>query len=286
MDFVLWKLAKAGEPSWPSPWGEGRPGWHIECSAMSKKCLGKNFDIHGGGSDLSFPHHENEIAQSEAANGCDYANLWIHTGMVQVDKQKMSKSLNNFFTIREVLKSYRPETLRYFLVSSHYRSQISYSKDNLDAADASLQRLYFSLQDLDLSACKDEFDENSIYVKNFKVAMDDDFNTAEAVSVLFELAKEINRLKTSDPKEAKSLATILIKLGGLLGLLKSSPEAFLKSSVDVNDVDIERIEALIVERNQAREDKNWARADEIRDELDSMNILLQDKDGKTHWRRS
>ncbi len=285
MDFVLWKMSKSGEPKWDSPWGEGRPGWHIECSAMTKKCLGKHFDIHGGGSDLQFPHHENEIAQSEAANGCVFANTWIHTGMVQVDKVKMSKSLDNFFTIREVLKKYRAETIRYFMLSSHYRSQLSYGEDNLDSADAALERLYLSLRDLDLSNLP-EVDESSHYIVKFKVAMDDDFNTPEAVAVLFEIAKELNRSKSEHPESTGSLAAILIKLGRVLGIVQQSPNEFLTASVGEETQDVQLIEQLIVERKQAREDKDWARADEIRDQFNQMGIVLEDKDGKTTWRRS
>jgi cysteinyl-tRNA synthetase len=285
MDFVLWKMSKPGEPKWGSPWGDGRPGWHIECSAMSKKCLGEHFDIHGGGSDLQFPHHENEIAQSEAANGCVFANIWIHTGMVQVDKVKMSKSLDNFFTIREVLKKYRAETIRYFMLSSHYRSQLSYGEDNLDSADAALERLYLSLRDLDLSNLP-QADESSQYIAKFKLAMDDDFNTPEAVAVLFEIAKEINRSKANDLQNANSLAAILIKLGSVLGIVQQSPDKFLTASVGEETQDVELIEQLIVERKQARDDKNWTRADQIRDQFNQMGIVLEDKDGKTTWRRS
>ncbi|MCW8876947.1 MAG: cysteine--tRNA ligase [Kangiellaceae bacterium] len=284
MDFVLWKMAKPGEPSWPSPWGEGRPGWHIECSAMSKKCLGDHFDIHGGGSDLQFPHHENEIAQSEAANGCCFANTWIHTGMVQVDKEKMSKSLNNFFTIRDVLELYRAESVRYFMVSSHYRSQLNYSEDNLKSADAGLERLYLALRELDLSNLPEVDGENE-YLAKFKQAMDDDFNTPEAIAVLFELAKDINRLKTEQDDKALQLAAILIELGGVLGILQQEPESYLKSSASQQEDDVAEIEALIEQRNQARADKNWAQADEIRDKLQAMGIVLEDKAGQTGWRR-
>lgn len=285
MDFVLWKMAKPGEPKWGSPWGEGRPGWHIECSAMTKKCLGQHFDIHGGGSDLQFPHHENEIAQSEAANGCVFANTWIHTGMVQVDKVKMSKSLDNFFTIRDVLKKYRAETIRYFMLSSHYRSQLSYGEDNLDAADAALERLYLSLRDIDFTDLP-EVDESNLYVEKFKLAMDDDFSTPEAVAVLFELAKAINLSKSDDPVKAQSLAAILIKLGRVLGIVQQLPNDFLTTSVGGNVQDSELIEKLIIERNQARENKNWKRADEIRDQFNQMGIVLEDKDGKTSWRQA
>lgn len=285
MDFVLWKMAKPGEPSWPSPWGEGRPGWHIECSAMSKKCLGENFDIHGGGSDLQFPHHENEIAQSEAANGCTFANTWIHTGMVQVDKVKMSKSLNNFFTIRDVLKEFRAETIRYFMLSSHYRSQLSYGEDNLESANSALERLYLSLRNIDLSNLP-AIDKNNLLVRRFENAMNDDFNTPEAVAVLFELAKELNRGKKVGGEDSRQLAAMLIQLGGVLGILQQNPEEYLTSSAGGDKQDDALIEQLIIDRNQARSDKNWTRADEIRDQFIQMGIVLEDKDGKTSWRRS
>ncbi len=284
MDFVLWKKAKPGEPTWDSPWGEGRPGWHIECSAMTKKCLGKHFDIHGGGSDLQFPHHENEIAQSEAANGCTFANTWIHTGMVQVDKVKMSKSLNNFFTIRDVLKEFRAETVRYFMLSSHYRSQLSYGEENLIAADAALERLYLSLRDIDFQQPLPQVERDNPFVKKFRSAMDDDFNTPEAVAVLFEVAKAINKAESAD--SARANAAILIELGGVLGVLQQTPSEFLTAAVGDETQDDALIEQLILERKQAREDKNWARADEIRDQFNDMGIVLEDKEGKTLWRRN
>ncbi|MDH5630174.1 MAG: cysteine--tRNA ligase [Gammaproteobacteria bacterium] len=284
MDFVLWKKAKENEPFWDSPWGKGRPGWHIECSAMSKKCLGETFDIHGGGSDLQFPHHENEIAQSEAANGCGFANLWIHTGMVQVDKEKMSKSLNNFFTIRDVLQSYRAESVRFFMLSSHYRSQLNYSEDGLQSADAALERLYFALRSFEISELnQSEIDQT--YIERFKKVMDDDFNTPEAIAVLFELAREINRNKDSEPEKAEMLAATLIYLGDVLGVLQQSPEAFLKSSANQSEDDENEIDSLILARNQARADKDWSKADEIRDKLTEIGVVLEDKDGKTSWRR-
>lgn len=285
VDFVLWKMAKEGEPSWPSPWGDGRPGWHIECSAMSKKCLGDHFDIHGGGSDLQFPHHENEIAQSEAANGCCFANTWIHTGMVQVDKEKMSKSLNNFFTIRDVLALYRAESVRFFMVSSQYRSQLNYSEDNLKSADAALERLYLSLRDVDLNDLP-EVGKDGEFQQKFSTAMNDDFNTPEAVAVLFEIAKEINRVKADDNERARALAATLVQLGDVLGILQQQPEQFLKSSsADSADDEEAEIEQLIAQRNQARADKDWAEADKIRDQLQQKGIVLEDKDGQTNWRR-
>ncbi len=280
LDFVLWKPAKPGEPSWQSPWGNGRPGWHIECSAMSRKALGKTFDIHGGGSDLQFPHHENEIAQSEAANGCLYAKYWLHSGMVQVDKEKMSKSLGNFFTIREVLAQYPAEVVRFFFVTSHYRSQLNYSQENLDNAKAALERLYHALKGMELVDV--ELDKQSHFYQRFIDAMDDDFNTPEAMAVLFELVKEVNRVKESDLAKALQLAAQLKSLAAVLGILQQQPEAFLQGNVD----DAERIEGLIEERNQARKDRNFARADEIRDQLLAEGIELEDSREGTSWRRA
>ena len=225
LDFVLWKKAKPGEPSWSSPWGEGRPGWHIECSAMSSKHLGEHFDIHGGGSDLQFPHHENEIAQSCCANNGKYVNTWIHTGMVQVNKEKMSKSLNNFFTVRDVLKEYDAESVRYFLISGHYRSQLNYSQENLEQARSSLERIYTALRGVTPIKC--DLAGND-YVAKFRKAMDDDFNTPEALPVLFELAKELNRVKDSDAEQAGKLAYLLRSVAEVLGVAQQDPEAFYK----------------------------------------------------------
>ncbi|WP_018693607.1 cysteine--tRNA ligase [Algicola sagamiensis] len=280
LDFVLWKQSKADEPSWPSPWGNGRPGWHIECSAMSQKHLGTTFDIHGGGSDLQFPHHENEIAQSCCASGKEYAKLWIHGGMVQVDKQKMSKSLGNFFTIRDVLKVYDAETLRYFLISSHYRSQLNYTEENLKQARSALERIYTALRGLTPSQ---DFDQQSDYIQRFEGAMNDDFNTAEALPVLFDLVKEINRTKESDKETAARLAGQLVYLGEVLGIAGSDPELFLCGQQC--DEEVTEIENLIAARNQARADKNWALADECRDKLNAMNIELEDGPNGTIWRR-
>ena len=288
LDFVLWKSAKLGEPSWPSPWGEGRPGWHIECSAMNAKVLGKHFDIHGGGSDLQFPHHENEVAQSCCALDTPYVNYWMHTGMVQVDQEKMSKSLGNFFTIRDVLAQYDAETVRFFLTTGQYRSQLNYSTDNLTQARASLERIYTALRDVNV---KQDFvlDKSSSYVQQFCQAMDDDFNTPQAIAVLFEISKELNVVKdqTKEPQkieQAEKLAGTLKTLGGIIGLLQLDPENFLQGQNDDNEVAI--IEALIVQRNQARVDKNWALADEARDKLNAMNIVLEDSAGKTTWRKN
>ncbi|KKL00587.1 cysteine--tRNA ligase [Rheinheimera mesophila] len=280
LDFVLWKMAKPNEPRWSSPWGEGRPGWHIECSAMSAKHLGTHFDIHGGGSDLQFPHHENEIAQSCCAHDTPYVNTWIHTGMVQVDKEKMSKSLGNFFTVKDVLADYNAEAVRYFLISSHYRSQLNYSAENLLQAHSALGRLYTALRDVTPAT---EVDLDNDYVKTFRAAMDDDFNTALALPVLFELARDINKEKATDPVKASQLAALLIKLGGVMGILQGDAEAFLQSGTDSDDV--AEIEALIAERNAARANKNWAAADAARDALIAKGIILEDKAGVTTWRR-
>ncbi|WP_417440371.1 cysteine--tRNA ligase [Idiomarina sp.] len=280
LDFVLWKSAKPGEPSWSSPWGEGRPGWHIECSAMNKKHLGSTFDIHGGGSDLSFPHHENEIAQSCCANQSEYVKYWMHSGMVQVDNEKMSKSLGNFFTIRSVLEQYDAETVRYFLLSSHYRSQLNYTQENLDQAHSALERLYTALRDITPQTASEEL--RSKYWQSFQQAMDDDLNAPEAMSVLFEIAREINRNRESAQDTAAQLAHVLLELAEVMGLLQQSPEEFLQG----DDDDVAKIEALIAKRNQAREDKDWAAADEARDELTNMGIVLEDGAEGTRWRRA
>ncbi|MDF2529729.1 MAG: cysteinyl-tRNA synthetase [Gammaproteobacteria bacterium] len=279
LDFVLWKAAKPGEPAWDSPWGEGRPGWHIECSAMTKKCLGQEFDIHGGGSDLRFPHHENEIAQSEAANDGHFARYWMHSGMVQVNSEKMSKSLGNFFIISDVLKQYPAEVLRYFLISGHYRSEINYSDENLQSAQAALTRLYNALRGLPKAEqCGFETD----YQQRFIAAMNDDFNTPEALAVLFDLAREINKLKEVKLERAAQLGALLKNLAAVLGILQQDPEAFLKG--DAADVQI--IEALIAKRNAARSNKDWAAADQARAELTKMNIIIEDNPSGTSWRRA
>ncbi|MDH1450757.1 cysteine--tRNA ligase [Aeromonas caviae] len=280
LDFVLWKMSKPGEPTWESPWGPGRPGWHIECSAMNSKHLGNHFDIHGGGSDLQFPHHENEIAQSCCAHGGDYVNTWMHSGMVMVDKEKMSKSLGNFFTIRDVLAHYDAETVRYFLMSGHYRSQLNYSEDNLKQARAALERMYTALRDLPTTAAAGGDEQ----VARFKDAMDDDFNTPEAYSALFDLVREINRQKAEDIAVAAGLGARLRELGAVLGILQQDPDAFLKG--DEADEEVAEIERLIAERNQARADKNWAAADAARNRLTEMGIVLEDSAGKTSWRRA
>lgn len=279
LDFVLWKAAKPGEPSWESPWGAGRPGWHIECSVMSTCCLGETFDIHGGGPDLVFPHHENEIAQSEAATGKPYAATWMHAGAVRVDGEKMSKSLGNFFTIREVLEKYHPEVVRFLLVSSHYRSPINYSEDNLKEAKGALERFYTALRGLpEVEAAGGE-----AFAERFAAAMDDDFNTPEAVAVLFEMAREVNRLREADLQAAAALAAKLRELAGLLGVLQLEPDAFLQAGA-IGKVDAARVEALIQARLEARAAKNWGESDRIRDELTAMGVVLEDGKGGTTWR--
>ncbi|VTQ53911.1 cysteinyl-tRNA synthetase [Campylobacter jejuni] len=330
MDFVLWKMSKPGEPSWTSPWGEGRPGWHIECSAMNCKQLGAHFDIHGGGSDLMFPHHENEIAQSSCAHDGPYVNTWMHSGMVMIDEEKMSKSLDNFFTVRDVLKYYDAESVRYFLLSAHYRSQLNYSEDNLKLARTSLERLYTALRGtnentkalsldtlINLNAIRknsSEFDnipnttmglniandwadigsnfspllleKMEKFESRFKKAMDDDFNTPKAMSVLFDMVKEINKSKKNICTDADLLAAQLRKLGGVLGLLTQNPEKFLQSGADssMSSSDNE-IEWWIESRKIARKNKDWDMADKARKRLDEMGVILEDGPAGTTWRR-
>lgn len=285
LDFVLWKAAKAGEPSWDSPWGQGRPGWHIECSAMSKKLLGDNFDIHAGGSDLRFPHHENEIAQSEAANGCSFANYWLHSGMVQVDDEKMSKSLNNFFTIKEVLAEYHPEVVRFFLISGQYRSEINYSKENLDQAKAAIERLYTALRGIEITEKTAEIAEAKQYINDFKQAMNNDFNTPEALPVLFAIAKEINKYRTNDQQKAVGFAQLLLELASVLGILKHSPESYFKHS-GADDLSDDVIETMIAERIDAKKNKDYAKADQIRQTLAEQGVLLEDSATGTIWKRA
>jgi len=280
LDFVLWKMSKPGEPTWESPWGPGRPGWHIECSAMNSKHLGNHFDIHGGGSDLMFPHHENEIAQSCCAHHTQYVNTWMHTGMVMVDREKMSKSLGNFFTIRDVLKVYDAETVRYFLMSGHYRSQLNYSDENLNQGRAALERLYTALRGLPVVAAVG----GEVFVERFRAAMDDDFNTPEAYSVLFDLAREVNRLKSEGAADAPALAARLRELGGVLGLLEQDPQAFFQGGAET-DSEVAEIEALIKARNDARAAKDWPAADAARNRLTEMGIVLEDGAQGTSWRR-
>ena len=293
LDFVLWKAAKPGEPSWESPWGNGRPGWHIECSAMGGELFGQTFDIHGGGADLQFPHHENEIAQSCGAHGglCghdaphaagkrinSHVKYWLHNGFIRVDNEKMSKSLGNFFTIRDVLKKYAPEVVRFFILRAHYRSPLNYSDAHLDDAKNSLARLYNTLGNVQAA----EFalrEDASDYTRRFFAAMDDDFNTAEAMSVLFELANEANKTGSAE------LAGCLKALGGTLGLLQDNPQHFLQSGGEEGGLLADEIEALIAQRKTARETKNWAESDRIRDLLAEHKILLKDGADGTTWTR-
>jgi len=279
LDFVLWKSSKPGEPTWDSPWGAGRPGWHIECSAMSTDILGQPFDIHGGGMDLKFPHHENEIAQSEAACGHGFANTWMHVGLLNVNGEKMSKSLNNFFTIRDVLAEYHPELVRYFMVTAHYRSPVNFSKENLSQCQHALMRLYTALRDVPEVPA-----DAGAFAQSFHEAMQDDFNTSEALAVLFEMAKQINRLKKQgELQQAGALASALKAFGFVLGILQQDPNHFLQGD---SNQDASKIEALIAARNQAREDKNWQQADQIRDQLAAMNIEIEDGPQGTRWRRA
>ncbi|MFB0912497.1 MAG: cysteine--tRNA ligase, partial [Glaciecola sp.] len=292
LDFVLWKSAKPDEPSWTSPWGDGRPGWHIECSAMNHKHLGEHFDIHGGGSDLMFPHHENEIAQSCCAFDTPYVNTWMHAGMVQVDDVKMSKSLGNFFTLRDVLKVHDPETLRFFLMSAHYRSQLSYSQDSISQAKAGLERLYTSLRettpnmDVDLS--------KGGYLARFESAMNDDFNMPIAFSVLFDVAKDLNKAKdsnkTNDPSAVNDLSGILKMLGSILGILQMDPSNYLQGNVSgkeqLGDDFSAKVNALIEQRDTARANKDWPSADAARDGLNAMGVVLEDNPSGTTWRKA
>lgn len=280
LDFVLWKKAKPGEPHWSSPWGEGRPGWHIECSAMSTYCLGDTFDLHGGGADLAFPHHENERAQSECATNKTFVNTWMHVGFVQVNKEKMSKSLGNFFTIRDILKAYDAEVVRYFLLASHYRSPLNYSTEQLDQAKHTLERLYTALRGIKLAATA-HFEHN-LYWQRFFAAMNDDFNTPIALSVLFEVVTALNNAREENNlAQAAELATLLKKMANILGILERDPEAFLQGDVK----DTTAIEQLIAQREEARRSKNWALADELRQKLTDLGIALEDTPGGTIWRK-
>jgi cysteinyl-tRNA synthetase len=287
MDFVLWKATKPGEPSWPSPWGAGRPGWHIECSAMGSDLLGQHFDIHGGGQDLQFPHHENEIAQSEGAHDCKFVNYWLHNGFVRVDDEKMSKSLGNFFTIREVLQKYDAEVVRFFILRAHYRSPLNYSDQHLDDAKAALTRLYTALRGIEVPSVPVS-DWNNPFAARFKSAMDDDFNTPEALAVLFDLAAELNRLRVLDQASAAQMAALLKLLAGILGLLGRDPEQFMQAGL-TNAAEAglaaERIDALIGERLAARKIKDFKRSDAIRDELKAAGVILEDGPQGTLWRR-
>jgi cysteinyl-tRNA synthetase len=274
-DFVLWKSAKTNEPSWGSPWGRGRPGWHIECSVMSNEILGQHFDIHGGGQDLQFPHHENEIAQSEAANDCQMANYWIHNGFVKVDDEKMSKSLGNFFTIRSILEHYDAEVVRFFILKAHYRSPLNYSDKHLEDAKIGLTKLYLTIRDLKGELIS-KIDWNQPYANKFKQALDDDFNSSEAISILFELANEVNKTNSLE------LSILLRSLGQILGLLSKDPEHFLQGNNSKDDVDIE---LMIKKRNDAKKNKNFQEADDIRANLLEKGILLEDTPEGTIWRK-
>ena len=296
-DFVLWKSAKANEPAWQSPWGNGRPGWHIECSAMSTCCLGNNFDIHGGGGDLLFPHHENEIAQSEGATGETYVNNWMHVGFVNVDGEKMSKSLGNFFTIRDVMQKFMPEVIRYFIVASHYRSPINFSDIALKESKQALSRFYNTLKlveekttvvEFAADLAQDDLLENE-FITRFNTAMRDDFNTPEALAALFELSREVNRaLNQQDFEQAGKLAGILKYLGSILGLLQQRPQSFLHG--DADDAEQGLSEQLVLEainaRQQAKLDKDYAKADQIRQDLLAQGIVLEDAKTGTTWRRA
>ncbi len=282
LDFVLWKMAKPHEPAWESPWGLGRPGWHIECSAMSTCCLGNHFDIHGGGMDLQFPHHENEIAQSEGATGETFVNVWMHNGFVRINEEKMSKSLGNFFTVREVLKQYKPEIIRFFILSSHYRSPLNYSDEQLNEAGTALTRLYMALRDCDVTGLVLDAD----YKARFNQAMDDDFNTPVALAVLFDLARELNKSK-EQPEKSVVLAATLKHLASLLGLLQDDSISFLKSSVVEVDVDADaEIDRLVQDRLAAKQAKNWGLADLIRNNLKDQGVIVEDApNGTSTWRR-
>ncbi len=280
LDFALWKAAKPGEPAWDSPWGKGRPGWHIECSAMSTKALGDTFDIHGGGADLTFPHHENEIAQSEGATCHHFVNYWMHNGFVRVNDEKMSKSLGNFFTIREIMQHYRPEEIRYFILTSHYRSPLNYDEEHLLNARQALNRFYTALRGLPEA----EPGDADKWLEAFNEAMDDDFNTPEALAAMFELVREINKVRGEDQARAARMAATLKQMGAVLGILQDDPEQWLRGGVG-DGLSDEEIETLIQQRLDARKAQNWAEADRIRDELKEKGVILEDGAGGTTWRR-
>ena len=287
LDFVLWKAAKPGEPAWESPWGKGRPGWHIECSVMSMGLLGKHFDIHGGGMDLKFPHHENEIAQSCGATGEPFVNLWMHNGFVRVDEEKMSKSLGNFFTIREVMQRFHAEEIRYLMLSSHYRKPLNYSEQELASAGASLDGFYIALS---RTSPRADMPLEEDYSKRFTEVMDDDFNTPGALAVLAEVRKDISRrVDAGEQDQANRLAALLRELGSVLGILQQDPEVWLKrarpGAAAEGGLDDARIEQLIAQRKAAREARDWAGADRIRDELKAAGVVLEDGGGGTTWRR-
>ena len=278
LDFVLWKMAKQEEPYWNSPWGRGRPGWHIECSAMSLSTLGKNFDIHGGGPDLIFPHHENEIAQSKCSFDQEFANYWIHSGLLKISGEKMSKSLGNFARIKDLLKIYHPEVIKFFLISSHYRSALDFTNESLEQAKAGLVRIYESIDEKIILKESDEVDKG--FVQDFECAMNDDLNTPRAISILFEIVKKINL--ENDNLTKRRLVTTLKKLANIIGLLREKPELFFQYG---SGVDTQLIEEMILKRNLARKDKDFDKADEIRDELRSLGIILDDKADGTKWKK-
>jgi cysteinyl-tRNA synthetase len=281
LDFVLWKAAKPGEPAWDSPWGAGRPGWHIECSAMSTCCLGDTFDIHGGGADLTFPHHENEIAQSEGATGKPFVNYWMHNGFVRINDEKMSKSLGNFFTVREILARYQAEEVRYFILTSQYRSPLHYDDEHLDNARGALTRFYTAMRGLPAA----EAAGGEAFAERFRAAMDDDFNTPEALAVLFELVREINRVRPEDEGRAAALSSELRRLGAVLGILQDDPEHYLRGGDVDSGLSDAQIKALIQQRQHAKTDKHWAEADRIRDQLKAQGVVLEDSPQGTTWRR-
>ena len=283
LDFVLWKMAKSNEPKWPSPWGDGRPGWHIECSAMSTHFIDDHFDIHGGGMDLTFPHHENEIAQSEGATGCKFVNTWMHVGFVNINDEKMSKSLNNFFTIRDILEKYDGETLRYFLISSHYRSPLNFSSTNIDSAKSALKRLYTATRGLSDNVGINYVSNNNLdYEDRFNSALNDDFNTPIAISILFEIAKQINVERLNDLKKANALSQLLKKLANFLGILEYDADEYLKQGSELSENEILN---KISKREQARLSKDFAMSDQVRDELLEFGIILEDTVDGTTWRR-
>jgi cysteinyl-tRNA synthetase len=280
MDFALWKSAKPDEPAWESPWGVGRPGWHIECSAMSTNVLGNHFDIHGGGADLTFPHHENEIAQSEGATGEQFVNYWMHNGFVRINDEKMSKSLNNFFTLREILEKYRAEEVRYFILTSQYRSPLNYDEEHLINARGALTRFYTAMRGLPEAQPAG----GESHVEAFMAAMDDDINTPVALAAMFDLAREVNRVRKEDLQQAAALGAQLKKLGDILGILQQHPDDYLKGDDDSGLSDAE-IDSLIVQRSDAKAAKNWGEADRIRDELQLLGVVLEDSAQGTTWRR-
>lgn len=291
LDFVLWKSSKPSEPSWTSPWGDGRPGWHIECSAMSMDLLGDEFDIHGGGMDLEFPHHENEIAQSEALTGGTFARYWMHNGLVRIDDEKMSKSLNNFLTIRDVLEKYSGEEIRTFIIGSHYRSPLNYMTESLDSARESLKRFYIALRGRPRDTLPASPEAPAVelleasFTERFDAAMNDDLNTPEAMSVLHDLAGTLNKEADINSERSRLLANTMVYLGSRLGIMEQDPEIALKAGGEASGPDNEAIEALIVERAEARVAKDFARSDEIRDQLTAAGVILEDAGGKTTWRR-